>query len=300
MAKQCLILCVLLCIFAPRVRAAGTCAGAVPPPVGGVSTLRLTLAGVPAIVRVPSVTSKAPIVLWHGFGPPASEDDLMRALPLDDVPAVKVYLGLPLFGARSPGSTQESLAQRQAQDYGALLFEPVVLGAADELPAVVRALRENRCLGLRDPIGLFGFSAGGAAALMALIQNKVAVRAAVVINAPTGLDAAIDALEHATKKSYAWTPHTRELAGRSDAILHAAQIASGDPALLIIQGKEDTLMNAHGAAELRAALWPFYHRRGQDSRLQLLPMPNVAHDWTNAESLAQVRSAVADWFNSHL
>lgn len=300
MAKQCLILCVLLCIFAPRVRAAGTCAGAVPPPVGGVSTLRLTLAGVPAIVRVPSVTSKAPIVLWHGFGPPASEDDLMRALPLDDVPAVKVYLGLPLFGARSPGSTQESLAQRQAQDYGALLFEPVVLGAADELPAVVRALRENRCLGLRDPIGLFGFSAGGAAALMALIQNKVAVRAAVVINAPTGLDAAIDALEHATKKSYAWTPHTRELAGRSDAILHAAQIASGDPALLIIQGKEDTLMNTHGAAELRAALWPFYHRRGQDSRLQLLPMPNVAHDWTNAESLAQVRSAVADWFNSQL
>lgn len=245
--KQCLILCLVFCIFAPCAHAAETCAGTAPA-VDGVRTLRLTLAGVPAIVRVPSGASRAAIVLWHGFGRPAGEDELLRAL--DELPAVKVYLGLPLFGARAPKPPELSLAQRQARDYGALLFEPVVLGAADELPAVVRALRQSGCLGRTDPVGLFGFSAGGAAVLMALIQQKVPVRAAVVINAPTGLHGAIDALERATKKSYAWTTHTRELAGRSDAILHAAQVASGDPA--------------------------------------------------NAQALAQVRSAVAGWFNSYL
>jgi hypothetical protein len=51
---------------------------------------------------------------------------------------------------------------------------------------------------------------------------------------------------------------------------------------------------------LDAALRPFYHRTGHDGRLQLLLTPNVAHDWTNAEALAQVRSAVAAWFNSYL
>jgi hypothetical protein len=54
-----------------------------------------TLAGVPVIVRFPNSVTKPPIILWHGFGPPASEGALMAALPLDDVPAVKVYLGLP-------------------------------------------------------------------------------------------------------------------------------------------------------------------------------------------------------------
>jgi hypothetical protein len=51
--------------------------------------------------------TKPPIVLWHGLGPPASEGDLMSALPLDDVAAVKVYLGLPL----RPKGTISSEAQ---------------------------------------------------------------------------------------------------------------------------------------------------------------------------------------------
>jgi hypothetical protein len=48
------------------------------------------LAGVPAIIRVPTRVAAPPIVLWHGFGPPASEEALMALLPMDDVPAVKV------------------------------------------------------------------------------------------------------------------------------------------------------------------------------------------------------------------
>src|SRR5690348_6637870 len=74
------------------------------------------LAGVPAILRIPARTQKPPIVLWHGFGPPASEQALMQALPLDDVPAVKVYLGLPLFGQRAPAAGMDELARRQKED----------------------------------------------------------------------------------------------------------------------------------------------------------------------------------------
>jgi hypothetical protein len=44
-----------------------------------VATVRTTLAGVPAILRVPKVIRKPPIVLWHGLGPPAGESELMKA-----------------------------------------------------------------------------------------------------------------------------------------------------------------------------------------------------------------------------
>lgn len=69
-----------------------------------ISVTETKLADVPAILRRPKLLTKPPIVLWHGFGPPESERQLMDALPLDDVPALKVYLGLPLFRARAPGA----------------------------------------------------------------------------------------------------------------------------------------------------------------------------------------------------
>jgi pimeloyl-ACP methyl ester carboxylesterase len=255
-----------------------------------------TLAGVPAIVSVPKEVSKPPILLWHGFGPPVSESELQRALPLNDVPAVKVYLGLPLFGARAPAAGEKSLAERQKQDYGTQLFEPVVMGAANELPAVVKALRGRKCLGAREPIGLFGFSAGGAAVLFALAEHKVPVRAAVTINAPTGLNASIDAMERATKQPYAWTPATHTLAARSDAVSRAADLAAGHPppALLVIHGADDTIVKPDGAIALRDALLPFY--RSEPERLRLLIAPGVSHDWTKQD----VRASVADWFNRYL
>src|SRR5579859_2115697 len=127
-----------------------------------------TLAGVPAILRIPAHIRKPPIILWHGFGPPASEKAMMDALPLDDVDAVKVYLGLPLFGARAPEGGMKEVARRQAEDVGLLVYQPVVVGAADELPDVVAALRQHACMQQGAPIALVGFSAGGAVALDAL------------------------------------------------------------------------------------------------------------------------------------
>jgi pimeloyl-ACP methyl ester carboxylesterase len=270
--------------------------------VDGVVILQTTLAGVPALLRVPKVIAKPPIVLWHGFGPPASESALMKALPLDEVAAVKVYLGLPLFGARAPSGDGESLAQRQASDYASRIFEPVVMGAAKELPAVVTALIDRQCLRASEKIGLFGFSAGGAAVLFALAERDVRVQAAVTLNAPTGLREAIEAVEHATKRSYVWTPAARQLAERSDSVRRAREIAAGDPppALLIFHGSADEVVAPQATLSLRDALLPLYAESGNRQRLHVVIAPDVSHDWTEPQALQQVRIAVASWFDQNL
>jgi predicted esterase len=270
--------------------------------VDEVRIARLTLHGVPAIVRMPKVIRKPLVVLWHGFGPPASEADLMAALPLDDVPAIKVYLGLPLFGARTPNREEDSLARRQAQDYATRLFEPIVIGGARELPGVVQALVDAKCLGPNQSIGLLGFSAGGAAALVALTEREVPVRAAVTLNAPIGLNAAIDALERATKTPYSWTPETRRLAERTDFVRRAADLASRmpPPALLLFHGSDDTTVTPAGSVSLERALRPLYHSMGADQRLRLELAEHVSHDWTDPSVRKQVETAVADWFNENL
>jgi dipeptidyl aminopeptidase/acylaminoacyl peptidase len=253
-------------------------------------------------LRVPEVITKPPIVLWHGFGPPASESALMKALPLDEVAAVKVYLGLPLFGTRAPSGDSESLAQRQASDYASRIFEPVVMGAAKELPAVVTALIDRQCLRVSEKIGLFGFSAGGAAVLFALAERDVGVQAAVTLNAPTGLKEAIEAVEHATSRPYVWTPATRELAERSDSVRRAGEIAAGNPspALLIFHGSADEVVAPQATVSLRDALSPFYAKSGNQERLHVVIAPEVSHDWTEPQALQQVRIAVASWFNQNL
>jgi predicted esterase len=135
------------------------------------------LADTPALIRVPRQITKPPILLWHGFGPPDSEAALMNALPLDDVPAVKVYLGLPMFGSRA--LPNGDLGRRQKQDLATLVFEPVIIKGAKELPAMVRALEQHGCMHPGAAVGLFGFSAGGAAALYALAEHDVRISAAV-------------------------------------------------------------------------------------------------------------------------
>ena len=267
-----------------------------------VRTFQTTLAGVPAVLRVPKHVRKPPIILWHGLGPPGSESELMSALPLDDVPAVKVYLGLPLFGARAPSADSESLARRQAEDYALLIFKPVVVGAARELPAVLQALRDLKCLGTHDRIGLFGFSAGGTAVLLALADPSIPVSTAMTVDAPVSLNAALSAVEHVTKKPYDWSEASRSLASESNSVLHAAQIAAGEPprALLLFHGADDTVIEPSGTVSLEEQLRPFYARSGNDGRLRLVIAPGASHDWAKPPTLEQVRMLAADWFDRHL
>ena len=254
---------------------------------------------VPALVRIPKTISRPPIVLWHGFGAPDSEQALMEALPLDDVPAIKVYLGLPLFGKRAPAGGLDEILRRQREDLGSLLFEPAVMGAAKELPSVVRSLRAHHCMKPDDPIALFGFSAGGAAVLFALSQREVPIDVAVTMNASTGLSASVEAFEHATHQTYAWSPHTRELASRADAELHAVEIASGQPppALLIVHGAEDKTLTPRIAQSLYAVLKPYYATTQSNQRLRLDLRARMGHRWPENAELNDLRGSIAAWFN---
>lgn len=269
---------------------------------GAPTVVATTLGETPALVRIPPAITRSPIVLWHGFGPPASEQALMDALPLDDVPAVKVYLGLPMFGSRAPEGGAKELARRQQEDLATLVFEPAVMGAAKELPAVVRALEERNCLKRGERIGLFGFSAGGAAVLYALAERDVRIGVAVTLNASTGLSASVKAYERATKGSYTWTDAARTLAQRSDAAGRAKDIATGrpPPALLIIHGNDDAMLTPEVASTLHRALVPPYHEALAAQQLQLLLVPGLAHDWTSPGSLEALRSSIAAWFHTYL
>lgn len=256
-----------------------------------------TLAGVPAVLRIPTHIEKPPIILWHGFGPPASEDAMMAALPLDDVAAVKVYLGLPLFGARAPAGGNKELARRQNEDVGLQLFKPVVAGAADELPAVMQALSQGGCMKHGGAVRLVGFSAGGAATLIALTQGKLKIDAAVLINTSTGLSASVQAYEQATQQTYAWSPASRELARQTDAVNRASDIARHHPALLFLQGANDSVIDSRATTELYEKLEPLY--RDQTTRLKYRQLREMSHQWaTDPSSLARVREAVSNWINA--
>ncbi len=228
----------------------------------------------------------------------------MRDLPLDDVPAVKVYLGLPLFGARSPAPGSDSLAQRQAQDYATRIFEPIVVGAARELPAVLTEMSKLGCVHAGEKVGVFGFSAGGTAALIALMDDKAPIAAAVTVNAPSGLRSAVGALERATKQPYVWSEAALQLAASSDATLHATQIAAngaGPPrALLLFQGADDNVIAPADTESLDRSLRPIYEHSREARRLQLTVASGVSHDWADSKTIGQVRTAVAEWFNRYL
>ena len=261
-----------------------------------------TLAGVPAILRIPATVTRPPIVLWHGFGPPASERALLEALPLDEIAAVKVYVGLPLFGDRAPEGGMREVARRQAEDLASEIYEPVILGAAHELERILEALTHHTCLGAHEQVGLFGFSAGGAAVLSALMKQTPSVTAAITLNASTGLHASITAYERATHHQYTWTPRARQLAKETDAVARASDIAGKSPrppALLILHGNDDTMLPPKTVQELYHALRPFYQRENT-GRLQLSLLSGVAHAWTTPETLHKLRKQIAEWYQRFL
>jgi dipeptidyl aminopeptidase/acylaminoacyl peptidase len=116
-----------------------------------------------------------------------------------------------------------------------------------------------------------------------------------VLNASTGLSASVAAYEHVTGQAFAWTPQTRALARRSDAVVRAADIARGTPALLIVQGAHDGVVDANDARALYHALAPHY---GGDAaaRLQLDIVEGLPHVISKPDDIARVRALAGAWF----
>ena len=291
---------------------------------------QLELAGVPVIVRSPTNLDKpAPlIILWHGFGMPNSEEILADTLPLEEVHAWKAYLGLPLFGKRLPEGGEEEIMRRQLDDYVLKLLLPVIEQAVQELPEVVKALQEQYNINRDSGIGLFGFSAGGFAAMLALLESKLPISAAVLAGVTKDLTSAVDTFERGMKeyyptlkeqypwveekhKKYAWSSESEAAKQRLDFISRSPEIATRNPlpAILFIHGVQDEIWSLNEAKKLYAALVKQYEQSNQTERLSLQTFEHLGHN-INLEAandklelsqdIAALQESVANWFSKSL
>lgn len=277
--------------------------GVLAPAVTGV------IAGVPFAAIPPTDGNRdAPIIVaWHGFDPPRAEAALAGALPLTGLDAWRIYLGLPMFGARAPEGGWPEVQRRGAGDPLLQLYGPVVTQAAAELQGVLSGLYEEMGLG-RGPLGLAGFSAGAAAALLATAGSRLPVRAVAVVRPIIRPSTLIAETERETGTSYAWSGPSRELAGRLDFLERVDDFAVHPmrPAVLFVNGQQDRSASVGDARELRDVLAARYgddaraaHRLIPDFGAALTPEPGV-DPVPQSPAAVLADKVLVDWFARHL
>ena len=289
----------------------------------------LNIAGIPVIVSPPANLDKpAPlIVLWHGFGTPASEEALAKTLPLKEVQAWKAYPELPLFGHLMKAGNIEELMKRQLEDYPLQLLLPTIEPASQKLPELVSQLQTELEIDPQLEIGLFGFSAGGIASLLTLIESSVKISAAVLTGVTKDLTSAINMVERTTQenyqtlkeqypwieerhKQYNWTEASRKAQKRLDFVERAAEIAQRQPipAILLAHGVRDEILTLKEVETLYTALKVQYER-AQQPRLSLETFEYLKHhlDFEVAkdnpqmhQDLVELQQVIAKWFEQHL
>jgi predicted esterase len=263
---------------------------------------------VPVLLR-PARHDGAPIVvLYHGFGHPASPQEMAEAFPLDALDANLAYVGLPLFGERLPPGGIDEILDRQARDYLRRLLMPVVEQSADELTIVVSDVAGQTGADT-NALALLGFSAGGVVVATALIRAQLPIRAAVLINTVYGPAAAVALVERLSGTTYPWDNDARAAAHRADLAAHATTVAArpDPPALLILHGANDETVPPDHARSLYHALSNAYLESGHQNLVELRFFDDVAHNLTGASQhvddvspAAPLDEAATTWLTTHL
>lgn len=271
-------------------------------------------AGVPFVALPPAGNrderrqAPAPlIVAWHLNDPPRSAAAMSAALPLEGVPAWRVYLDLPMHGARQlPGGLEEFM-RLGYQDAVLKAFEPQVTQAANEFPAVLAEL--HRQLPIADaPIGVVGASIGALPAQLVIAGHAAEVSAAALISPVIQLAEVVAANERRFAVTYPWSGASREVAARFDFVARADETAACDPqpAILLVTGAEDDPAFPQQAQRLHDEL-----RRQYDDpeRVGLTTIPGMRHAFAEEPGIDPkpqtaeaklVDAAVTDWFSRHL
>ncbi|MET0233164.1 MAG: prolyl oligopeptidase family serine peptidase [Kibdelosporangium sp.] len=254
-------------------------------------------AGVPFVALPPSnVDGPAPLVVtWHLMDPPRSEVAMAAAVPMSDVPAWRVYFGLPMSGRRAlPGGADEFFALA-AQDAVLNVFGPVTEQAADEFPAAVAALRDQ--LSVSDgPVGVAGGSGGSLVAYEVMARAEVPIAAGAVVSPVSQLAPVIAANARQFEITYTWTEAARAVADRYDFVRRAAEIKVP---LLIVAGADDDIA-VREPAELA-------HKEIAQSELVVIPgmghaladEPGLAAAPQNADA-RRVDAEFTRWFTKYL
>lgn len=254
-------------------------------------------AGVPYVLRAPADRRpEAPVVLgWHLMDAPRTEAAFAAALPLDGLDAWRVYLGLPLCGARSPG--EEEVMRRAFAEPVLQVHGPVNAQAVAELPAVWAALRATHGIGDGN-VGLLGGSAGAGVAGGVALSGALPVRAAVLVSPLVQLRPVVSSLGRLFGRPYAWTAESDAVADRMDLVARAGELGSL-PVRLVV-GEEDDVDAFRRPAEALAAALPagdlvtvpgMGHALAEEPGVE--PAPQTPH--------AGVVDALAvAWFRQHL
>jgi alpha-beta hydrolase superfamily lysophospholipase len=235
--------------------------------------------------------------------PPRSETAMAAALPLRDVPAWRVYLGLPMSGSRLPAGGLEEFFRLGYEDAVLELFDPMTTQALGEFPAALAALREQVPAG-DDAVGLIGASAGAFVALSVLAETSVPVSAVALISPAIRLASVVAANERRFGVTYPWSERSRQVAQRLDFVARADAIAARNAATLLVVGELDDEGFSRPAEQLRASL-----ARRSHSRTSLVRIPDMEHALADEPGLdpapqspqaARVEAVVGDWFQRHV
>lgn len=254
-----------------------------------------TAAGVPFTALPPAGGGRAPlIVTWHMLDAPRSDAAFAAALPMHDLPAWRVHLGMPLCGARMVDGSMDAGLALMREDVLMAFLHPFVRQASEEFPAALAAVRTQ--LPVADgPIGVLGGSLGGAVALRILADTDVPVFAGAVVNAAIRMRSVVDLFPG----EYPYDAESAAAVDSLDFIPRAGVITERAP-LLVVSGELD-----HPG--LRADAFALVEASGD--RIELLSVPGLAHplaDEPGIEPAPQlpmaraVDAGLTTWFRRHL
>ncbi len=254
-----------------------------------------TAAGVPFTALPPDGDRPAPLVVtWHMLDAPRSDAAFAAALPMDDLPAWRVHLGMPMCGARMVDGSMDAAAELMHQDPLMSYLHPFVRQASEEFPAALASIRAQ--LPVEDgPIGVLGGSLGGAVALRILAETDIPVLAGAVVNAAIRMRSVVDLFPG----TYPYDAESDEAVDSLDFLAKADIIAERAP-LLVVSGELDHPGLRADALRLVEA---------SKGRAELLSIPGLAHPLAEEPGVEpapqlplarEVDAGLTAWFRRHL
>ncbi len=246
-------------------------------------------AGVPFTALPPAVPVSGPVplvVTWHMLDAPCTDVSFAAALPLREVPAWRVHLGMPMCGRRMRAAGMQAIVDLAREDAVRSYVEPFVRQASEEFPAVLAELRARFPVD-DGPVGLVGGSLGGGVVLEVLRRGRVPVSAAALVNPAIRARSLVAVLEGIFGWSYPWTEEAGVVADRLDYVAAADAVAVGRPAVLVVSGEEDHAPFRVDAVALVGAL-------RERTVAELVTVPGLAHalaEYPGVEPAPQSASA---------
>ncbi|WP_327113978.1 alpha/beta hydrolase [Nocardia sp. NBC_01730] len=254
-----------------------------------------TAAGVPFTALPPAGGGAAPLIItWHMLDAPRSDAAFAAALPMHDLPAWRVHLGMPMCGARMVDGSMDAGLELLRKDVLMSALYPFVRQATEEFPAALASIRAQLPVG-DGPIGVLGGSLGGVVTLRILTDTEIPVFAGAVVNAAIRLRSVVGLFPG----DYPYDDESSRAVDSLDFIAHADSIAGRAP-LLVVSGELDHPALRADAARLVDAV-------GEGT--EFLSIEGLAHPLADepgiepAPQLPQARTVDAgltEWFQRHL